>query len=68
MFSTVDQDPLMGCEIASVGYNLLVLKTEMDIPQVEGPATKIYNYVQGGFGEIKQKKRLATVVSPGANL
>ena len=45
------------------------------IPQLEGPATKIYNYVwEGvggqGFGEIKQekKKRLATVVSSGANL
>ena len=41
-----------------------------DMPQLEGPATKIYNYVLGGFGEIKQKekKRLATVVSSGANL
>ena len=38
------------------------------IPQLEGHATKIYNCVQAGFGEIKQKKRLATVVSPGANL
>ena len=40
------------------------------IPQLEGPATKIYNCVQRGFGEIKQKKkkRLATVASPGANL
>ena len=41
------------------------------MPQLEGPATKIYNYVPGGFGEIKQKKkkkRLATVVSSGANL
>ena len=38
--------------------------------QLEGPATKIYNYVPGGFGEKKQKKkkRLATVVSSGANL
>ena len=43
------------------------------IPKLEGPAIKIYSYVQEGFGEIKQKKkrkkkRLATVVSPGANL
>ena len=40
------------------------------IPQLEAHATKIYNCVQAGFGEIKQKKkkRLATVVSPGANL
>ena len=39
-------------------------------PQLEGHATKIYNCVQGGFGKIKQKKkkRLASVVSPGANL
>ena len=39
------------------------------ISHPEGPATKIYNYVPGGFGEKKQKKRrLATVVSSGANL
>ena len=39
--------------------------------QLEGCATEIYNYVPGGFGEIKwekEKKRLATVVSSGANL
>ena len=41
------------------------------MPQLEGPTTKIYNYVLGGFGEKKQKekkKRLATVISSGANL
>ena len=41
------------------------------MPQLEGPTTKIYNHVLGGFGEEKQgkkKKRLATVVSSGANL
>ena len=27
------------------------------IPQLEGPAAKIYNCVQGGFGETKQKKK-----------
>ena len=41
------------------------------IPQLEGPTTKIYNYVLGGFGEEKAEKkkkgRLATVVSSGAN-
>ena len=26
------------------------------MPQLEEPATKMYNYVPGGFGEIKQKK------------
>ena len=26
------------------------------MPRLEGPATKIYNYVPGGFSEIKQKK------------
>ena len=39
--------------------------------QPEGPTTKIYNYVLGGFGENKKKrnkKRLATDVSSGANL
>ena len=40
------------------------------MPQLEGPTTKIYNYVLGGFGEKKKKKkrRLATDVSSGANL
>ena len=40
------------------------------MPQLEGPTTKIYNYVPGGFGEVKAggKKRLAIVVSSGANL
>ena len=39
------------------------------MPQLEGPTTKIYNYVLGRFGEKKQKKtrRLATVVSSGAS-
>ena len=42
-------------------------------PQLEESSTKIYNYVPRRFGEIKQKKtkerrRLATVVSSGANL
>ena len=27
------------------------------IPQLEGPATKIYNYVQGELGEIEQEKK-----------
>ena len=40
------------------------------MPQLEGPATKIYNYVLRGFGGDKAggKKRLATVVSSGDNL
>ena len=40
------------------------------MPQLEGPTTKIYNCVLGGLGEEKkaEKKRLATVVSSGANL
>ena len=39
------------------------------MPQLEGPTTKIYNYVLGGLGEKKQeKKRLATVISSCANL
>ena len=41
--------------------------------QPEGPATRIYNYVLGGFGEKKTKekkngRRLATDVNSGANL
>ena len=50
---------IMGAEAAS------------HMPQLEGPTTKTYNYVLGGFGEKKQKKKsrkLATVVSSGANL
>ena len=27
------------------------------MPQLEGPATKIYNCVLGGYGEVKQKKK-----------
>ena len=27
------------------------------MPQLEGPTTKIYNYVLGGLGEKKQKKQ-----------
>ena len=35
------------------------------MPQLEGPTTRICNYVLGGFGEKKKKKRLATDVSSG---
>ena len=42
------------------------------MPHLEGPTTKIYNYVLGGVFGVKQqeekKGRLATVVSAGANL
>ena len=42
------------------------------IPQLEGPAIKIYNYVLRGDwvdkAEKRKKERLATVVSSGANL
>ena len=40
------------------------------VPQVEALTTRIYNYILGGFGgeEAGKKKRLATVVSSGANL
>ena len=27
------------------------------MPQLEGPTTKIYNYVPGGFGEEKEEKK-----------
>ena len=30
-------------------------EAESHMPQLEGPTTKIYNYVLGGFGEIKEK-------------
>ena len=41
------------------------------VAQPEALTTGIYNYVLGGFGEKKKKRnkiRLATVVSSGANL
>ena len=40
------------------------------IAQPEGPTTRIYNCVLGGFGEKKKKRkrRLATDVGSGANL
>ena len=43
------------------------------MPQLEGPAAKIYSYVPGGWGrksrKIKKKiERLATIVSSGADL
>ena len=37
--------------------------------QPEGPTTTVYNYVLGGFGEKKKKKKtIATDVNAGANL
>ena len=33
------------------------IRAKEEDPQLEGPATKIYNYVQVGFGEIKQEKK-----------
>ena len=36
--------------------------------QPEALTTRIYNYVPGGFGEKKEKRRLATDVNSGANL
>ena len=33
------------------------------MPQQEGPTTKIYNYVLGGFGEKKRKKILQSLVA-----
>ena len=38
------------------------------MPQLEGPTTKIYNYILGGFREKKRRKKLAMVVSSAANL
>ena len=33
-----------------------MVRRRSHMPQLEGPTTKIYNYVQGGFGEEKKKK------------
>ena len=42
------------------------------MPQLEGPTTRIYDYILGDFGKKKKEKtttkRLATDVSSGANL
>ena len=40
------------------------------IAQPKGPTTRIYNYVLGGFGEKKEKKkgRSAMDVNSGANV
>ena len=35
----------------------VTLRQRPTLPQLEGPATKIYNYVLVGFGEVKQKKK-----------
>ena len=32
------------------------------MPQLEGPTTKIHNYVLGGFGEKKQKKKRIIII------
>ena len=50
-----------------------MLEVASHIAQPEGPTSRIYNYVLGGFGDKKKKKkkkkrRLATDVSSGANL
>ena len=40
------------------------------MPQLEGPATKMYNCARGAIwgDKAEKKKRLATVVSSGVNL
>ena len=38
------------------------------IPQLERPSTKIYNYLLGGFGEKKQKKKIHRFHSPEVRL
>ena len=59
-------DPGRGRDTRSLGH----VEAASHIPQLEGPTTKTYNYVLGGFGEKKagkKKRRLATVVNSGAN-
>ena len=45
---------ILGADMALLGH----VEVASHIPQLEEPATKIYNYVQGGLGEIKQKKKI----------
>ena len=46
-------DPWRGHGHLSLGH--VVVMSSM--PQIEGPTTKIYNYVLGGFGEKKAGKK-----------
>ena len=52
--------PLWQPRVWILGTDMAPLSVHVEaasyIPQLEGPATKIYNYVRGG-GEIKQKKK-----------
>ena len=38
------------------------------MPQLEGPTAKIYNYVLGGFGEKKQKRKRKRIKHLAINL
>ena len=45
---------ILGVDMAlSLGYT----EAASHMPQLEGPTTKIYNYVLGGFGDKKKKKK-----------
>ena len=40
-----------------LGADMAHVEAESHMPQLEGPAIKIYSYIPGGFGEIKQKQK-----------
>ena len=44
---------ILGADMASLGH----VEVASHMPQLEGPTTKIYNYVLGAFGEKKQEKK-----------
>ena len=62
----LQQPRVLLFQILSADLALLVKPCCDNIPnaELEGPTTRIYNYVLGCFGE-KKEKRLATDVSSG---
>ena len=50
---------VLPVQILGADTALLIRHTEAvsHMPQLEGSTTKIYNYVLGGFGEKKKKKK-----------
>ena len=53
--------PGFGSRVRTWHHSSGHVEVASHIPQLEGPATKIYNCVQGEFGEIKQKKKKSLI-------
>ena len=63
----LQQPRVSPVRIVGVDLAPLISHTEVasHIAQPEGPTTRIYNYVLGGFGEKEKKRILATDASSG---